>query len=98
MIVTSRWRPSYPLVDTFLRAAATTDDPLFIRYISPHSHAARNLGLTFSRSRVPYLSDISALASKLSDWKEQRLSPPRVNQSAVGLPSSSGTDTQVAIV
>jgi hypothetical protein len=98
MIATRRWRPSYPSVDTFLRAAATTDDPLFIRYISSHSHADRNLGLTFSHSRVPYLSDILALASKLSDWKEQRLSPPRVNQSAVGLSSSSGTDTQVTLV
>jgi len=63
MIATRRWRPSYSSVDTFLRAAGTTDDPLFIR-------------------RVSYLSDISALASKLSSWKDQRLPPPRVNQSA----------------
>ncbi|KAI0296143.1 hypothetical protein BC826DRAFT_1005479 [Russula brevipes] len=62
MIATRRWRPSYPSVDAFLRSAATTDDPLFIR-------------------RVPYMSHVSELANKLSDWKEQRLPPPRVNQS-----------------
>ncbi|KAI0275116.1 hypothetical protein BC834DRAFT_851157 [Gloeopeniophorella convolvens] len=62
MIVTSRWRPSYLSVEAFLRAVATTDDPLSIR-------------------SVPYISQVSALASKLSDWKEQRLPPPRVNQS-----------------
>jgi proteasome activator subunit 4 len=31
--------------------------------------------------RVHYLSHVEALANKLSDWKEERLPPPRVNQS-----------------
>lgn len=44
-----------------------------------------SLGLTPSFRHVAYLDHISALASKLPDWKEQRLPPPRVSQSTVGL-------------
>ena len=42
----------------------------------------------FSHRHVPYLSHVAALATKLSDWKGQRLPPPRVNQSTVGLSCS----------
>ena len=43
---------------------------------------------------VAYLEHISTLASKLSDWKEQRLPPPRVSQSTVGLLFPSEIDTE----
>lgn len=84
MIATKQWRPTYPSVDSFLRSVATTDDPLFIRRVFFYSRSNYSLGLTFSHRRVPYLSHIAALANKLSDWKEERLPPPRVNQSTVG--------------
>ena len=49
----------------------------------------------FSHRRVPYLSHAVALANKLSDCKEERLPPPRVNQSTVGLSSFPGTTTKI---
>lgn len=49
----------------------------------------------FSHRRVPYLSHAVALANKLSEWKEERLPPPRVNQSTVGLSCFPRTTTEV---
>jgi hypothetical protein len=95
MIVTKRWRPTYPSVDNFLRSVATTDDPLFIRRVFFYSRHNYNLGLMFSHRRVHYLSHAEALANKLSDWKEERLPPPRVNQSTVSLSSFPGTTAEV---
>jgi hypothetical protein len=60
----------------------------------PVLNLTTNLGLTPPYRRVPYLSQVSVLATKLSEWKEQRLPPPRVSQSAVGLLSSSGAGTE----
>jgi len=93
MIATRRWRPSYPSAATFLHSTATTDDPLFIRYVFPYPIAG--MGLTSSFRHVAYLEHISALASKLPDWKEQRLPPPRVSQSTVRLLCPPETDTEV---
>jgi proteasome activator subunit 4 len=93
MIATRRWRPSYPSVATFLHSTATTDDPLSIRHVFPYLIAGS--GLTPSFRNVAYLERISALASKLPDWKEQRLPPPRVSQSTVGLLNPLEIDAEV---
>jgi proteasome activator subunit 4 len=44
-------------------------------------HSTTTTDDPLSIRHVAYLEHISALASKLSDWKEQRLPPPRVSQS-----------------
>ena len=49
----------------------------------------------FSHRHVNYISHAEALANKLSGWKEERLPPPRVNQSTVGLSSFPVTVTKV---
>jgi hypothetical protein len=64
----------------------------------PILNLTANLGLTSSYRCVPYLSQVSVLATKLSEWKEQRLPPPRVSQSAVGLSSSSGAGTEAKVI
>ena len=97
MIATRRWRPTYPSVDKLLRSVATTDDPLFIRCVFFYSRLNYSLGLMFPYRRVNYLSHVEALANKLSGWKEERLPPPRVNQSTVGLLSFPGTITDVRL-
>jgi hypothetical protein len=51
-------------------------------------------GLIPSFRHVAYLEHISALAGKLHDWKEQRLPPPRVSQSTVGLVFLPEIDTE----
>jgi len=94
MIITRRWRPTYPSVDNFLRSVVTTDDPLFIRRVLFLFRPNYSLGLMFSHRHVHYLSHAAALANKLSDWKEERLPPPRVNQSTVGHSSFPGTTTE----
>ena len=80
-ITNNRWQPWYPSTQAFLLACNEEQDPLHIRYVEKYSSLTSFVNFQF-RDAV-YMKYVSQILEKLPKWREERLAPPRVNQSEV---------------
>lgn len=81
MITNNRWQPWYPSTQAFLLACKEGQDPLHIRYIEKYSSSISFVN--FQLREAVYMKYVSQILEKLPKWREERLPPPRVNQSEV---------------
>ena len=82
VITNNRWQPWYPSAQAFLLACNEEQDPLHIRYVQDIHRSPLLTLLTFNRETV-YMKYVSQILENLPTWREERLPPPRVNQSEV---------------
>lgn len=84
VVTTELWAPYYPSVQAFLRACSETNDPLHAKLV-PVLALVQFWSLIDVVRDAKYMGRLAETMQRFPEWREQRLPPPRTNQSEVCL-------------